>query len=51
MREHVVRTHVLVVTDESIWILFLKHLRFLVTAGDHVDEAIELYTILALVAS
>jgi len=51
MREHVVKADVSVVTDEDIWMLFLKHLRFLVTTGDHVDKAINLYTVSALVVN
>jgi len=50
-REHVVGADVLVVTDEDIWMLFLKDSRFLCTAGDSVDEVINLYTVLALVMS
>ena len=48
MREHVVEADVLVVTDEDIWLLLLKHLHFLVTTADNVDKAINLYTVSAL---
>ena len=51
MREHVVEADVLVVTDEDIWLLLLKHLHFLVTTEDNVDKAINLYTVSALVVN